>query len=100
MNPQLQPSCRDPAPGRVVNSTTSVQYKPPCVWTDTVQGRHSTVWSRRLALPYGTEGGQFVLQFDLRTSLAKIVYGFREKYPLFHREKYYIRVSVVVSSQL
>ena len=27
---------------RVVNSTTSVQYKPPCVWTDTVQGRLPT----------------------------------------------------------
>jgi hypothetical protein len=50
---------------RVVNSTTSVQCKPPCVWTDTVQSLHSTVWSRQLALPYGTEGGRFVLQFDL-----------------------------------
>ena len=55
--------------GRVVNSTTSVQYKPPCVWTDTVQGHHSTVWSRRLALPYGTGGGQFVLQFDLSAAV-------------------------------
>ena len=55
--------------GRVVNSTTSVQYKPPCVWTDTVQGRYSTVWSRRLALPYGTEGGQFMLQFDLSVAV-------------------------------
>ena len=46
-------------------STTSVQCKTPYVWTDTVQSLHSTVWSRRLALPYGTEGSRFVLQFDL-----------------------------------
>jgi hypothetical protein len=36
----------------------------------TVQGRHSTVWSRRLVLPYGTEGGQFVLQFGLGAAVG------------------------------
>src|SRR6202161_2110705 len=58
-----------PGQGSQYDSTTSVQCKPPCVWTDTVQGRRSTVWSRRLALPYGIEGGQFVLQFDLSTAV-------------------------------
>ena len=53
---------------RVGNSTTSVQCKPPYVWTDMVQGCRSTVWCRRLVLPYGTKGGQFVLQFDLSTA--------------------------------
>ena len=52
----------------------------PCVWTDAVQGHHSTVWSRPLALPYGTEGGQFVLQFDLGAAvqvgrLLKAMFG-------------------------
>ena len=46
---------------KVVNSTTSVQCKPPYVWIDTVQGHHSTVWSRWLALLYG--------QFDLGTAV-------------------------------
>ena len=54
---------------RVVSSTTSVQCKPPYVWTDTVQARCSTVWYRQLALPYGTGGGQFALQFDLSTAV-------------------------------
>jgi hypothetical protein len=58
---------------RVVNSTTSVQCKPPCVWTDTVQSLHSTVWSRQLALPYGTEGGRFVLQFDLGAAVQGLL---------------------------
>ena len=65
---------RDPfARNRVVNSTTSVQCKPPCVWTDTVQSLHSTVWSRQLALPYGTEGGRFVLQFDLGAAVQGLL---------------------------
>jgi len=54
---------------RVVNSTASVQCKLPCVWTDTVHGHRSTVWSRLFVLLDGTAGGQFVLQFDLGTAV-------------------------------
>ena len=36
---------------------------------DELRTTEGTVWSRRLALPYGTEGGQFVLQFDLSVAV-------------------------------
>ena len=52
-----------------------------------VQATCTAVWYR---------GGQFVLQFDLGAA----VQGFCEKYPLFHRGKYYIKVPAIVSSRL
>src|SRR5712664_4270420 len=54
----------------VSKTTVQPQCKPPYVWTDTVQGRHSTVWSGRLALPYGTEAWEVSLKSPNLRGLA------------------------------